>query len=90
MKTLIKKSPLVLFTLLAATQVCWAGWGAIACSNNNGSCTWTEGAFDYQTAVDEAVTRCDEEYGNCTMRKWENNSCVSEVASNGNVAQACY
>jgi hypothetical protein len=86
---MIKKSSLVLVTLMAATQMCWAGWGAIACSNNTGACTWAQGAPDYQIAVDDAVARCNEEYGNCSMRKWEHDSCVSEQASNGNVAQAC-
>lgn len=90
MKTLIKKSSLVLVTLFAATQTCWAGWGAIACSNNNGACTWVQGADDYEIAVDGALARCDQEYGNCTLRKWEHNSCVAETASNGNIAQACY
>ena len=89
MKTMIKKSTVALFTFLGATQICWAGWGAIACSNNNGACTWTEHEPDYSIAVDAAVNRCDEEYGNCTMRKWEHNACVSEVAANGNVAEAC-
>jgi hypothetical protein len=90
MKSMIKKTSFVLGTLLAATQMCWAGWGAIACSGNTGACTWVEGAGDYQLAVDGAVERCDEEYGNCSMTKWEHNQCVSETAANGNVAEACY
>jgi len=90
MKNMIKKSALVLVTLLASTQMCWAGWGAVACSDNNGACTFAQGAFDYATAVNEAVSRCDEEYGNCQLKRWEHNACVSEQAANGNVAEACY
>ncbi len=81
---------LAALTTLATSQMSWAGWGAIACSNNNGACTWVQGAFDYGTAVNEAVARCEEEYGNCSMRKWEHNACVAETAANGNVAEACY
>jgi len=91
MKTSMKKSALFLISLFvfAAAPACWAGWGAIACSAS-GACTWVQGAPDYQMAVDGALNRCQEEYGACSLRKWEHNSCVSEVAANGNVAQACY
>ncbi len=88
MKNMIKKSSLVLVTLLASTQMCWAGWGAVACSAS-GACTFAQGAFDYATAVNEAVSRCEEEYGNCELKRWEHNACVSEQAANGNVAEAC-
>jgi hypothetical protein len=89
MKSTIKKASLVLFTLLASSQMSWASWGVIACSDNNGACTWSQGAPDYNTALGNALDRCEEEYGNCSMRKWEHNSCVSEVAANGNTAEAC-
>ena len=86
-----KKVSLVLASLsvLVSAQMCWAGWGAIACSNNNGACTWVQGQWDYQNAVDGALNRCNAEYGNCSLRRWEHNSCVSEQASNGNFATAC-
>lgn len=89
MKNMIKKSALVLALSMLATAQCWAGWGAIACSANNGACTWADGQADYQIAVDLAVNRCNEEYGNCSLSKWEHNECASVEASNGNVAEAC-
>jgi hypothetical protein len=92
MFNLSKKVSLVLTSLsvLMSAQMCWAGWGAIACSNNNGACVWANGAADYQIAADEALNRCDSEYGNCEVKKWERNACVSYEAANGNVATACY
>jgi hypothetical protein len=91
-KSLSKKSvfALALLSGLATAQISWAGWGAIACSNNNGACTWVSGQPFYQLAADTALNRCNYEYGNCTLRRWEHNACVSEVAANGNVAQACF
>ncbi len=80
---------LIALAVFTSAQSCWAGWGVITCSNNNGACTASHGAGDYGTALNMALDRCNEEYGNCVLEKWEHNQCIDETAANGVTIESC-
>ena len=78
MKT--KHSILAILTLILATllvpETSFAGWGAIACNQNNANCGVSFGWPSLAAAESYALIECYKANKACHIWRWEHNMCI--------------
>jgi hypothetical protein len=66
---------LMLGTLLLP-KTSFAGWGAIACNQNNTSCGVSYGWANLGSAKSYALVECLKSNRSCHIWQWEHNMCI--------------
>ena len=66
----------VMLGVLSIPETAFAGWGAIACNQNNASCGVSYGWPNLATAKSYALIECLKSNKSCHIWQWEHNMCI--------------
>ena len=66
----------VMLGALLVPETSFAGWGAIACNQNNASCGVSYGWPNLAAAKSYALLECLRSNRSCHIWRWEHNVCI--------------
>jgi hypothetical protein len=66
----------VMLGVLLVPETSFAGWGAIACNQNNASCGVSYGWPNLRSAEVYALIECRKTNRACHIWRWEHNTCI--------------
>jgi Domain of unknown function (DUF4189) len=67
---------LAMLGVLSIPETSFAGWGAIACSQNNDNCGVSYGWPNLAAAKSYALIECLKSNKSCHIWQWEHNMCI--------------
>jgi hypothetical protein len=66
----------VMLGALLVPKTSFAGWGAIACNQNNANCGVSYGWATFAAAESYALIECRKANMACHIWRWEHNTCI--------------